>query len=268
MTAVADIQAGAAVPPPFGEYAAVYDLLYQDKDYPAEAAYVAELLRRHAPRRDPMRVVDLACGTGRHAMELAARGYAVEASDISADMIGIARRAAEARGLGIRFHHQPLQTAAAIGGPFEAALAMFASLGYLTGRDELAAAFGNVRRLLAPEGIFVFDVWNGPAVLRDFSAHRIKRMSGNGLSVERVSRTSIDEPGQIADVRFEFKVTGPDGAVSEFGEHHRVRFFFPRELEALLQASGFAVAASCPFMRPNEALGEKDWNMTFIARRQ
>ncbi len=258
--------AGTALP--FGEYAAVYDLIYQDKDYAAEAGFISSLLARHAPRRDPVRIVDLACGTGRHAIELARRGYAMEGSDISSDMIEVATRAAAAHKLAIRFHNHPFQNAGAIGGPFDAALAMFASMGYLTGADELALAFRNIRQLLAPGGVFVFDVWNGLAVLRDFSSHKVKRMSGNGLEVERTSRTTIDELAQIAEVRFEFKVSGPGRAASTFEERHRVRFFFPRELADLLQFSGFELAASCPFMRPDDAMTAKDWNMTFVARKR
>ena len=70
-------------PIPFGEYSAIYDLIYRDKDYAGEANFVAALIKQHAPRREmQLRVLDLACGTGRHAMELAGMGYVLEVREV------------------------------------------------------------------------------------------------------------------------------------------------------------------------------------------
>ncbi|MGH9810959.1 MAG: hypothetical protein ACRD9W_27565, partial [Terriglobia bacterium] len=53
---------------PFSEYAAIYDLIYRDKDYAAEAEFVTSLISRFAPGvPSSIRLLDLACGTGRHA---------------------------------------------------------------------------------------------------------------------------------------------------------------------------------------------------------
>ena len=57
----------------FGAYARYYDLLYRDKDYPAEARYLHELIQRHAPGAQS--ILDLGCGTGAHAAEFAELGY-------------------------------------------------------------------------------------------------------------------------------------------------------------------------------------------------
>src|SRR2546430_11502469 len=59
-------------------YSAYYDLLYHDKDYAAEARFVAELVRRHGGRPPAgVELLDLACGTGRHLIELARLGMVV-----------------------------------------------------------------------------------------------------------------------------------------------------------------------------------------------
>ena len=69
----------------FDSYARYYDLLYHDKDYAAESAYVASHLKRHSPRA--ARILELGCGTGAHAEHLARLGYAVHGVDQSETML-------------------------------------------------------------------------------------------------------------------------------------------------------------------------------------
>ena len=73
----------------FNEYARYYDLLYRDKDYAAEAAYVASNIRRHSPRAT--RILELGCGTGVHAEQLARLGFIVHGIDLSETMLARAQ---------------------------------------------------------------------------------------------------------------------------------------------------------------------------------
>lgn len=252
----------------FGRYAQIYDALHQDKDYRAEAKFVLGLIRRLKPKSSTeTQVIDLACGTGRHAIELADMGCKVTGSDISEEMIAIARESAASRGAGIPFHVQSLQNCNRIGGAHDAAIAMFASLGYLTTPGGIAAALSAIRELLAPGGLFIFDVWNGLAVLRDYSPLRVKRVPGPSAEVLRISRTSLDEIQQVATIQFEFIVLHKNDAPAEFSEKHIVRFFFPREMEEILTANGFRLLLRCPFLDASRALEPYDWNVTFVAQK-
>ena len=69
----------------FDEYARYYDLLYQDKDYQAEADYVAALIRRFHP--DAQSILEMGSGTGKHARLLADRGYKVHGIERSPEML-------------------------------------------------------------------------------------------------------------------------------------------------------------------------------------
>src|SRR4051812_39412924 len=74
----------------FDAYAAYYDLLYRDKDYPGEARYVQSLLRRHGVGAGA--IIELGCGTGKHAEQLARLGFSVHGLDLSPSMVAIARK--------------------------------------------------------------------------------------------------------------------------------------------------------------------------------
>lgn len=54
-------------------YAAYYNLLYQEKDYAGEAAYIDGMVKQYCPAAQS--VLNLGCGTGRHDFELLKLGY-------------------------------------------------------------------------------------------------------------------------------------------------------------------------------------------------
>ncbi len=72
----------------FERYAAYYDLLYRDKDYAAEVDYVLHTLHEAAPHIKA--VLELGCGTGRHARLLASRGLGVVGVERSKSMAAAA----------------------------------------------------------------------------------------------------------------------------------------------------------------------------------
>ena len=71
------------------DYSDYYDLFYTDKDYAAEAAFVRDIIQRYQPRAHLM--LDLGCGSARHAVEFARAGFAVTGVDRSGDMIARAK---------------------------------------------------------------------------------------------------------------------------------------------------------------------------------
>src|SRR5215471_16221397 len=74
----------------FDASAEYYDLLYSTfKDYAAETAVIAALLRRLNP--NCRTVLDVACGTGEHANRLAALGFDVDGFDLNPAFVTIAR---------------------------------------------------------------------------------------------------------------------------------------------------------------------------------
>ncbi|MFM6813006.1 MAG: class I SAM-dependent DNA methyltransferase, partial [Dolichospermum sp.] len=73
----------------FGNYSRYYDLLYQDKDYLAEAKFIHDLIQTHAPSAKT--ILELGCGTGRHAELLANYGYQIHGVDRSLEMLNSAK---------------------------------------------------------------------------------------------------------------------------------------------------------------------------------
>jgi len=252
----------------FGEYAEYYDIVYQDKNYSSEALFVSELIKKNCNKTNHVRVLDLACGTGLHAIELAKMRYTVDASDISAKMINRAKGNAKLNKIKIKFHQESFQTAERINKKFDVVISMFSAINYLTTYEDLLRSLKNIHGLLESDGIFIFDFWNGNAVIEGFSPVRVKRMKRGTKNVLRYSENTVDRLAHIVNVNFTLLLFDQDRLEREFTENHILRYFFVREMEDLLEMSCFKVIHKCPFMSPTKAISYNDWNVTFVAKKR
>jgi SAM-dependent methyltransferase len=256
--------AAGVSPGVFGaEYAAAYDLLYQDKDYSAECDLIEHVFRRYG-LGSVRHVLDLGCGTGGHAVPLAERGYDVLGVDRSPEML---RRAAE-RSPTVRFHLSDI-TQLDLGAEeaFDAVVMMFAVLGYQTANSDVQAAMATVRRHLRPGGLFFFDVWYGPAVLAERPSERIRVLgSAAENQVIRSAASDLDERRHVCTVRYHLWRLEAGRVLDEVREQHRMRFFFPLELELFLSTAGLQLVRLGVFPDLDQEPSTTTWNVGVVAR--
>jgi SAM-dependent methyltransferase len=240
------------------DYAEAYDQLYQDKDYAAECDLLARLFERYGPVQ---RVLDLGCGTGGHAAPLAERGYEVVGVDRSAAML----ERAQARGSAARFLEADI-LGLDLGQTFDAVVMLFAVLGYQVSNAEVLGALATVRRHLQPGGLFVADAWYGPAVLRQRPTDRVKIQDTPDGQIIRAASGEMDVRHHLCSVRYHVWRIDHAQHVSQTTEEHRMRYFFPLELEAVAQQSGLHVLRLGQFPEFDREPDEGSWNVMFAAR--
>jgi SAM-dependent methyltransferase len=256
--------------PVFGlEYTDQYDLLYHDKDYEAECDLIEKVLQQYAQR--PLEtILDLGCGTGSHAIPLAKRGYKVMGVDRSAGMLSHAREKTKNT-----FSTQSPNTPTFIEGDvrnvdigqrFDAVLMMFAVLGYQLTNEDVLAALRTVHQHLKPGGLFVCDVWYGPAVLAVRPSERVKVIPTKEGKLIRVASSTLDTYHHLCEVRYRLWRLSGSQVMSETEESHMMRYFFPQELAFFLSQTQFKMVDIRSFDDIKCPPSENTWNVLVIGK--
>jgi SAM-dependent methyltransferase len=248
----------------FDEYAELYDLFYQDKEYRSEVDFVQKILDQYR-KIEGKNILDLGCGTGGHALPLANLGYRVTGVDRSRHMIEQAQTKADERNLSAEFLLDDIRSVD-LRRRFDAVISMFAVMGYQTSNADFFSAIQVARRHLQPDGLFIFDAWFGPAVLKQRPETRIREFS---LDDKRIIRIAVPELNVLENtvlVNYTiFHLTG-DRITKETREAHLMRFLFAPEVAFFARQSGFEVQKLCVVGDADRAPSDSDWNAVWVLR--
>ncbi|MBK9968317.1 MAG: class I SAM-dependent methyltransferase [Holophagales bacterium] len=216
----------------FGEE---YLALYPDRDdleAQRQAQFVYGLLGPYAAKGRGG-ILDLACGTGRHAVVLSRHGTPVTGLDLSATLLARARaRQADPAPGFVRADMRRLPFARA---SFGAVVNFFTSFGYFDAAADDVRVVGEISRVLAPGGAFLSDVFNASRVLSTLVSREEKTVAGERVSIRRRYDSSTR--------RIEKEITmGTGPQARTFRE--RVRVYLRDELEALHGDARLSVTAA------------------------
>jgi SAM-dependent methyltransferase len=221
-----------------GLHARHYDLIYAEKPYADEARFVHELLGG-----DPRRLLDVACGSGRHAVEFAKLGWQVSGADYSPDLLERAR----ASGAEIEFYEQDMRELDVPGGPFDAITCLFDSIGYPQDNEGIVATLAGMRRHLAPAGRVAVEFLHAPTMLAHADPVRVRRWElPDGGRLVRVSETDIDATAMTMHVSYELVELAGDGRYERAEERQSNRFFAVEEMRALMELAGLRTKRFVP----------------------
>lgn len=216
----------------FSETAQYYDLIYdQFRDYEKDVARIAAFVHRYAP--DARSVLDVGCGTGRHAQGLVQSfGYQVDGVDIEPHFVEIAqRRCPEGRFTVADMADFDLS------GRYDLILCLFSSIGYVKTLPRFAGAASCLANHLAPGGIALVEPWFAPDGFFPGRVHHIVAETDD-LTIVRMNCSKVEDG--ISILNFHYLLGGEDG-VNHLQETHELGLFTDEEMREGFAAGGLKV---------------------------
>ena len=230
-----------------------YDLLAQRKDRDPATNKELDFLERvfkNQATRSVRRVLDVACGGGRHVVGLARRGYECVGQDLTPDRVAMARARAKRSGLSL-----PLSQGDATRLPytseFDAVLALYI-LFLLPSDDDVAKCLRQAHNSLRRGGLFVCNVFNpfssGPRSLGRLiqRQRQVVKSRAPGIRMTEISQFQDIDPmhgwGWLSE---SIVIEAPDGPHA-FRDRERLRFFTYSDIIRMLEDAGFREPACYP----------------------
>jgi SAM-dependent methyltransferase len=208
------------------DYLLIYRPMFSEEVTTRETGFIEAALALPAGAR----LLDLACGFGRHATGMARRGYRVTGLDFNAHYLEIAAAVAKEGGLDVHWQQGDMRTL-----PFErefdGVYSYFTSFGYFSD-DENENVIAGVARALKTGGRFLIDVLNRDWILTH-PAHRVWNQREDGSLL--MEETSFDLPASRV-ISKQIHLT-PDGA-KRLEKSYVLRAYTCAELSSMMHRHG------------------------------
>lgn len=208
----------------FGEE---YVALYPHRNE-AEAERAVTLIANTLATRPVRRVLDLACGSGRHARYLGQRWW-TSGVDLSEVLLRMAQRA-DTHACLVRADIRSLPYAKS---SFDLVVNLFTSFGYFETDAEHEGVMRDLACVINPGGTFVLDFFNAAQVRDQLVPYNESSIAGRHVE----QRRKITDDGRFVVKHIAMKDEG-----REFVE--RVRLFRKDELVSMLERAGFRIETS------------------------
>jgi len=218
------------------------------------------------------RILDIACGIGRHIVPLAMAGYETIGCDLSPGYIRDARRWARKENLTLgqaKFYVADYRTMAgalrrAGERSFDAAICIAASMGYYGRRGDLAVLRG-VRRLVRPSGLFILETVDRDAALHRFSESGVSRYPGN---LEIHEQRAFHRKNSTVRSEWTFYRRGSGGHLRQlFKTTMAVRLYSRPELRDLFREAGWKCERFCGSLATLEPASLESLHVVAVASR-
>lgn len=243
-------------------YASFYDLTVQHREIDKEIVNLKRWIQEEFPQEKVLKILDVGSGTGTHAIGLVQEGWEVHGIDLSQSMVEVAKK----KGSTVDFCVSSIEETSLEG--MNVCYSIGNVMNYLSGLTALDLFLRNAYRILAPGGIFLFEVYN-PIVLNIDPPVKITREYENEefkiiRTVTPHSMFSLQEIEFHYDIQVQVK---NDQKTFDFSVVHENFLFTPREFLEGLAVAGFKDTLLRSSLADWEEVDDTTRVLTFLSKK-
>ena len=244
----------------FTDYANSYDKEIFTQGTIAEVDFIENEIGHDTSKT----ILDIGCGTGRHAIELAKRGYSVTGIDLSDSQLAKAEEKAKAAGVDVTFLKRDARDFY-FDEPFDAAIMLCEGAFSLMETDEMNfQILQNSEKVLKPNGVFIFSCLNALFSLY----HSVKDFINKNAENELKSEENTFDLMTFRD--HSTLTTKDDNGINKTMKCNE-RYYAPSEITWLLKSLNFKtidiLGCTTGDFHRDKSLSTEDYEMLVIAKK-
>ena len=205
-----------------------YLQVYRHRDQ-KEATELVDLVLKNIETSKINSVLDMAAGTGRHAIIFAKKGFNVTAVDLSDNLLAIAKENSTKENVKVDFIHSDIRQFNPQN-KYDLILNLFTSIGYFEEDEENFYVLNKAYKLLNKGGYFVLDYFNKAYLERNLVPNTVEEYNGSVITQKRF----IKGERIIKEITID-----RDGKTENYFES--VRMFSKDELINMIEKLGFKI---------------------------
>lgn len=189
-------------------------------------------------------VLDLTCGTGAQSIWLAKNGYKVTGSDISSNLLKIAKSKAAKENLVIKLIRGDIRTLHV--GNIDAVISIFNAIGHLT-KNDFEKAMQNIHKNLNPGGLYIFDIFN----LKSMNEKVVESLSMDNqkivgtTTIRNIQHSKLDKKNGRLISFDQFLISKKSALPQTLSGKFSLQIYTAQELQHMLNKNGFKVIRQC-----------------------
>lgn len=165
-----------------GFFGSEYFEEYADVLTPEKTKTEVDFLEKELKLKKGAKILDLACGHGRHTVELAKRGYVMIGQDINSFFLKDAKKSAKKAGVEVRWIKGDMRQIP-FENEFDVVINLFTAFGYLESDEEDQEVLHQVTEALCPNGRFVIDIVNRERIMRIYGKKDWRKLTDGTIII-------------------------------------------------------------------------------------
>ncbi len=222
----------------YGEFVAKYcDVVYEKvRDTQREIRFLHWVFQELADV-EVREILDVACGTGRHAIPLSKKGYTVTGGDRSQAMLAVLEEKVRRANIEIPVIKCDMKDIE-FREEFDAIICMYTSFNYLLTDQDIEKALVAFHRALRPGGIVILDLMNPIFYIGKFREITVEHHQEGQMCIQRTFKHTLDEVRSLW-YQDEFVVADDGNSVSTCREIHTMRMLTYPEISHFIRDAQF-----------------------------
>lgn len=209
----------------FERYANYYDLFYKKKDYKGEIKKIHKLI--NFKKKD--KVLEIGCGTGKHALEIIKYVDEIDAIDKSKKMLNHARKIKKKikDKKKITFYNKE---AIELGSKkYDKIILIFHVFSYFIDNDYIYKTFKKFHKILNSGGLVIFDYWNSDYIKKFKLKDSSREIFFKKNKIRRFGKIQMIKKN-IFKIKYSFKIKRYKKTINFFNETHTMRCFKKKDI--------------------------------------